>query len=206
MPGVTVVVPDQLALVAGQATDLMLRVSELGGGRISFSAGSVPAQDKDDPWAFLHLAAGAAQDAIDLFPGCWIYGTEVHVVWDRTEGQQPSVSRTVLLQRRPDLDHPTFVDRWTVGHAELARRHHPGICRYVQRVVVEPLTGDTPPADGIACLAYATTDDLELRQYDSSEGEAIIQADVAGFLDRTAGRRIVGREREVVDPPLPTAD
>lgn len=204
--GVTVVVPDHLALVAGQTADLLVRLGELGGGRLSVSSGPVPAEHGDDPWAFLHVDADAAQDAVDLFPGCWVYRTDVHVVWDRTEGQRPSISRTVLLQRHPGIDHPEFVQRWTVGHAALATEHHPGICRYVQRVVVERLTDETPPADGIACLAYASTDDFELRQYDSPEGQAIIQQDVARFLDRTAGRRIVGRERDVVESALPPPD
>ena len=205
-PGVTVVIPDHLALVAGQTTDLLLRLANLGGGRMSLSAGPVPAEHEDDPWAFLHLGEDALQDVIDLFPGCWIYQTEVHVVWDRTEGRPPAVSRTVLLQRNPDIDHPEFVHRWTVGHATLARDHHPGICRYVQRVVIDTIGDQTPPADGIASLAYATTEDLERRQYDSPEGAQIIEADVAGFLDRRAGRRIVGREKDVADDPFPASD
>jgi uncharacterized protein (TIGR02118 family) len=169
----------------------------MGGGRLTLAPEVEDDDDPDAPWAFLHLAGADVKDVRATYGGCWIYQTEVHVVWDKARRREPAVSRTVLLQRNPSLDHAEFVQRWTVGHAELALRHHPGICRYVQRVVVDALTPDAPPADGIASLAYAEIADFELRQYDSPEGEQIIQADVADFLDRSSGRRIVAREQDI---------
>jgi hypothetical protein len=187
----SVVVPDAATLShLGGLRVLGRRIQDAGGGRLALSR-------EGDLKALAHLDADEGLEALGDLGGAWVYRTDVHVVWDRTEGAQPEVSRTVLLQRNPNLDHAAFVGRWTVQHAELARQHHPGIIRYVQRVVVEALTPAAPPADGIASLAYGTEADLEHRQYDSPEGQAIIQEDVAGFLDREAGRRALGPELDV---------
>ena len=193
-PGLTVLVPAGLA----PAEPITTLVARLGGGRLAEREPGAP----DGPAAALHLDAARATEAdvIGSFPDCWIYRTAVHVVFDRLGGAAPATARTVPLQRNPVLDHQGFVERWTVGHAALARRHHPGIGRYVQRVVVERLTPEAPPGDGIACLAYRTHEDLELRQYDSPEGQRTIQEDVAGFLDKAAGLRVVGPEADVDTP------
>lgn len=117
------------------------------------------------------------------------YEIEEHVVLDRGVADPP-VRRIVFVRRLPSLTHAEFVDHWTGRHAELARRHHPGLCRYVQHVVVRPLTPGAPPFDGVAELCFASRHDFETRMYDSPEGKAIIRADVATFIDTTAGRRL----------------
>lgn len=197
-PGYTVVAPVSAGVSEQMAKRLGNGVAAFGGGRLTLWPDAEDLGDPDAPWAFAHLPGEANPDEVRAaYPGCWVYRTDVHVVWDHQRRRPPEVSRTVLLQRNPDIDHAEFVQRWTVGHAELAKQHHPGVCRYVQRVAVERLTPETPAADGIASLAYHDLADFELRQYDSPEGERIIQEDVAGFLDRTAGRRIVAREQDI---------
>jgi hypothetical protein len=197
-PGFTVVAPVSAGVSEAMAKRLGNGVATFGGGRLTLWPDAVDQGDPDAPWAFAHVHGETQpEELLAAYGGCWIYRTEVHVVWEHQRRRPPEVSRTVLLQRNPDIGHAEFVQRWTVGHAELARRHHPGIVRYVQRVVVDVLTDDTPPADGIASLAYHDLADFELRQYDSPEGERIIQEDVAGFLDRTAGKRIVAREQDI---------
>lgn len=195
-------VPDAYALSGlGGLRRLQAQIAALGGGRLAMSR-------EGDLKAVVHLGEDAEAEALvpGTFPRCWLYRTDVHVVWDRfadgTAGRpEPAVSRTIVLQRRAELDHAAFVERWTVGHAPLAARHHPGIARYIQRVVLEQLTPDTPAADGISSLAYANEDDRRDRQYDSEEGRDAIQADVAGFLDVAAGRRALGPELDVAAAP-----
>jgi uncharacterized protein (TIGR02118 family) len=197
-PGYTIVAPVRAGVSEKMAKRLGNGVATFGGGRLTLWPDAEDQGDPDAPWAFAHMPGTVKpEELLAAYGGCWIYRTEVHVVWEHPRRRSPDISRTVLLQRHPDIDHAEFVQRWTVGHAELARRHHPGIVRYVQRVVVDVLSDDTPPADGIASLAYHDMADFELRQYDSPEGEAIIQADVAEFLDRSAGRRIVAREQDI---------
>ncbi|OWY63077.1 hypothetical protein B7486_55030, partial [cyanobacterium TDX16] len=175
-PGYTVVAPVSAGVSETMAKRLGNGLAAFGGGRLTLSADVEDLGDPDAPWAFAHVSGDAnADELVQAYPECWTYRTEVHVVWEHQRRRPPVVSRTVLLRRNPALDHAEFVQRWTVGHAELARRHHPGISRYVQRVVVDVLTPDAPPADGIASLAYHDLADFELRQYDSPEGEAIIQ-------------------------------
>lgn len=191
-PGITVFVPHGHRI---RSPGTIAVATRLGGARHAIPVQG-PDQPQDGPDQVLHLTCTPDQ-AVAAFDGCWIYRTEVHVVFDRLGDDEPATARTVLLRRNPALDHEGFVQRWTVGHAELAKRHHPGIGRYVQRVVVQRLTPDTPEGDGIACLAYRTQEDLELRQYDSPEGQEIIQADVAGFLDKAAGVRVIGPELQI---------
>jgi len=118
------------------------------------------------------------------------YRVDERVQWD--DGRA-TVARISFVRRAPGLTHEEFARHWTEVHAPLARRHHPGICRYVQNIVVEPLTRDAPDIDGIAELGFASLDDFRDRMYDSPEGREIITADVRTFLDVEAGWRMLAR-------------
>ena len=78
-------------------------------------------------------------------------------------------------------------------HAPLARRHHPALSRYVQNVVVEPVTPGAAEVDGIAELGFRSIEDMTARMYDSPEGAAIIRADVHRFIDAATGWRVLTR-------------
>lgn len=86
-----------------------------------------------------------------------------------------------LCRRRPDIDHEAYVERVLRGHVPLALRHHPTMLGYVVNVVEEAGAG-LEPLDSIAELTFASFDDFEHRLYDSAEGRAAIERDVAGFL------------------------
>lgn len=191
---ITVVVPDDDVLDdLGGAPGLRARMAALGGGRRLLAAPGEP--EPADVAAVLHLHDPPDEDEVlRLLPDTWAWEIDPHHVWDRLEGRVPHTVRSVLLRRHPDLDPDAFARRWTVQHAELARRHHPGVARYTQHVTVVPLTADTPEVDGIAELAYATEHDRLERQYDSPEGGDAIRVDVAGFLDLAGGRRLLGVE------------
>jgi len=118
------------------------------------------------------------------------YRVDERVQWDHGGA---TITRVSFVRRAPGLTHAQFADHWTTVHAPLARQHHPGICRYVQNVVVETLTPGAPDVDGIAELGFASLDDLRARMYDSPAGQAAITADVGTFIDVPAGWRMLAR-------------
>jgi uncharacterized protein (TIGR02118 family) len=120
------------------------------------------------------------------------YCVEPRMQWDIGDA---TVTRISFVRRASGLTRDEFAHHWSERHAPLARVHHPGICRYVQNVVVEALTPDAPEIDGIAELGFASLADLRERMYDSPEGQQIIREDVLRFIDlgRGAGWRMVAR-------------
>jgi len=118
------------------------------------------------------------------------YLVDERVQWEEAA---PGIERIAFVRRLPALSHEDFADHWMFDHAPLARRHHPGICRYVQNVVIGTIDGATPGVDGIAELGFASRADLEQRMYDSPRGREVIAADVARFIDIAAGWRVLTR-------------
>jgi len=122
--------------------------------------------------------------------GAEAYRVDERVQWERGD---PAVTRISFVRRARGLTREDFARHWSEVHAPLARAHHPGICRYVQNVVVHTLTPDTPDVDGIAELGFASLDDFRERMYDTPEGKETIAADVREFIDVTAGWRMLAR-------------
>ena len=91
--------------------------------------------------------------------------------------RSPGTKMLSPLRRLDGLTHEQFVEHWRGEHARLALKHVLGIGRYVNNVVVAPLTADAPEFDGIVEVHY-----LEKRRFDSPEGQEIMAADVAKFL------------------------
>jgi len=85
-------------------------------------------------------------------------------------------------------------------HARLARKHHPVLVRYVQNIVVEPLTPGAPEVDGIAELGFRALRDVHERMYDSPAGAEIIRRDVRRFLDVPAGWRMLAQRSRPARP------
>jgi uncharacterized protein (TIGR02118 family) len=128
------------------------------------------------------------------------YEVEERLQWDYERtwplGEvTPGVKQVSFLRRLDGLTPPAFADHWVNAHAPLAARHHPTIWRYVQNVVVQRLTPDAPGLDGIAELTFRSFEDWRDRKYDSPEGQAIIAADIARFIDRQTLTHVLARER-----------
>lgn len=83
--------------------------------------------------------------------------------------------------RRPELSHDQYVRRLLEGHVPLALRHHPTMRRYVVNVVEQSPPG-FPACDSIGELSFDDLADFRERLYDSPEGRAAIERDVASFL------------------------
>lgn len=106
----------------------------------------------------------------------------------------PGIVHLPTVVRRADLSRARMVAHWRHVHAPLVNVHNPGVARYVQNVVVAPLTPDAPEIDGTAQLHFRAIADFRERFHDSDAGRAVVAADVASFLDRHAGWRIVAEE------------
>jgi uncharacterized protein (TIGR02118 family) len=86
-----------------------------------------------------------------------------------------------LCRRRAELTHVEYVDRLLRGHVPLALRHHPAMRGYVVNVVEDTGPG-LEPIDSIGELTFDGLADYEERLYDTPEGRAAVERDVAGFL------------------------
>ena len=89
----------------------------------------------------------------------------------------PASKLVAALRRVPALSHDQFLDHWLHTHAPLALRHVLGIGGYVTNEVTAPITPGSPDLDGIVEVLYTGT-----REFDSPEGETIMRADTASFL------------------------
>jgi uncharacterized protein (TIGR02118 family) len=104
------------------------------------------------------------------------------------------------VRRAAGLSREEFADHWTNVHAPLARRHHPVLVRYVQNIVIEPVTPGAPEVDGIAELGFRRLKDVHERMYDSPAGAEIIRRDVLRFLDVPAGWRMLAQRARPARP------
>jgi uncharacterized protein (TIGR02118 family) len=109
-------------------------------------------------------------------------------------GEPPGLCRLVFVRRAPSLSRAEMARHWTERHTPIVHRHHPAFWHYAQNVVVEPLTPDAPEVDGVAEMRFHSVTDLRDRFYDNEEGRRIVADDVAQFLDRGAGWRILSRD------------
>ena len=160
-----------LGAIPDDADELYLPVGEGATGRPEHVAGV----------AVLRQAAPVPADAD-------AYQVDERPQWDR--GGE-AVVRIAFVRRAPGLSHDEFADHWTNVHAPLARKHHPTLVRYVQNVVIDPLTPGAPEVDGVAELGFRTLRDVHERMYDSPAGAEIIRRDIQRFLDVAAGWRIL---------------
>jgi uncharacterized protein (TIGR02118 family) len=122
-----------------------------------------------------------------------------HRDWPPGE-ESPGIGRISFVRALPGLGRAEMARHWGEVHWPIARVHHPALWRYVQNVVVEPITPDAPEVDGIAELRFRSVADLRERFYDSEEGKRIVADDVVTFLDRGAGWRLLARETWIRSP------
>lgn len=95
------------------------------------------------------------------------------------------VKMMFLCRRRPDVDHARYVAMVLNDHVPLALRHHPTMRSYVVNVVEQSPPG-WPELDSVAALGFDSFADYRDRLYDSAEGRAAIERDVARFMGGAA--------------------
>lgn len=107
-------------------------------------------------------------------------------------GVVPGIVVVFGVRARPGLDLAAYDAHWRDSHGPKALRHHVGMDDYVQWTVAG---GAAPGAvgvghDGFSLCGFATEDDLRTRFFDGPEGQAIISADAAAFVDLTRLDRV----------------
>jgi uncharacterized protein (TIGR02118 family) len=121
----------------------------------------------------------------------------IQIEWTRQwpDGEPtPAIEQLAFVPRVASVTHEQFAAHWSERHTPLVRVHHPGMARYVQNVITEPLTPVTRELDGVAQLYFRTSHDFHERYFDSDEGQRIVLEDVARFLERGAGWNFLAQE------------
>jgi uncharacterized protein (TIGR02118 family) len=170
---------------------------------------SVHRPHPDEPPAQPLDVAGVVMAWVDgdapLDPATWfdapvtayLVDERVQIEWARDwpDGvATPAIEQLAFVPRIPSVTHDQFAEHWSERHTPLVRVHHPGMARYVQNVITEPLTPDARELDGVAQLYFRTSYDLHERYFDSEEGQRIIFEDVAKFLERGTGWGFLAQE------------
>lgn len=102
---------------------------------------------------------------------------------DWPDGERsPGIKSVFPVNRTEWMDGAQFADHWHHSHGPLAVKHHIGLSKYVQNVVVAALSEGAPWYDGFAELHYRTAEDLRERHVDSPEGAEIIAEDSSKFV------------------------
>jgi len=78
--------------------------------------------------------------------------------WPDTE-RSPGLVTLNLIERPPGMSRDTWIHRWHDRLSPVTAKIQPR-CRYVRNLVLEPLTDDAPPWEGIVEECFATTADL----------------------------------------------
>jgi len=120
----------------------------------------------------------------------YLVDERIQIEWTREwpdGAATPAIEQLAFVPRVSSITHEQFAEHWSERHTPLVRIHHPGMARYVQNVIMEPLTPDAPAFDGVAQLYFRTSHDFHERYFDSEEGQRIIFDDVAKFLERGVG-------------------
>lgn len=110
------------------------------------------------------------------------YTADALVHWDDAPGTRYPFTMVACSCRIPGIAPAQFVERYR-QHAAVARVHHPTIRRYEQWFVNASLEGSRP-CEAIALLHFDSAEDHALRLYRDEDSRAVVDADVARFLDR----------------------
>ena len=138
------------------------------------------------------LRASVAERMRREGPAVWHYHVAEYVRRDERPtipiGQRmPGVKEIFLLTRPAGRTPSEFAAHWLEVHHPLALRHHVGMWKYVQNLVVARFGEAGMPFDGVAELHYPTVADARERRYGSEEGRAAIAADRPHFVGGSVG-------------------
>jgi uncharacterized protein (TIGR02118 family) len=127
----------------------------------------------------------------------YLVDERIQIEWTRDwpdSEPTPAIEQLAYVPRIASITREEFAEHWSERHTPLVRVHHPGMARYVQNVIIEPLTPVTQELDGVAQLYFRTAHDLHERYFDSEEGQRIVFEDVAKFLERGKGWGFLAQE------------
>jgi len=106
-----------------------------------------------------------------------------HRTWADGE-RSPGVTMIALIRRPERLSYEDFIAHWHGSHTPKSLQIHP-LTRYIRNVVARPLTPGAPRYEGIVPESFESVEhffDPRLL-YGSKENKALMEADMAAFLD-----------------------
>jgi hypothetical protein len=172
---------ERVVAVARGATGARVWVADAGSpvDVVACSTGAEPHYDRP-----------VFEDVLQLVDA-WV----VHEVvqWDDGGFGADEMSILAFERRKAGVTRDEFVTRYRDGHGPLAREHHPGMARYVQRFVVPEPGAPEPAVDAVAELTFRSAADRRDRFYATPDSQRIVLADVDGYMDRAVGWSVVAR-------------
>jgi hypothetical protein len=107
-----------------------------------------------------------------------------HPAWDDTTASnlEPRIKQVSFLKAQPDLTPPEFTRHFR-EHVDVARVHHPAICRYVQHDVVETAGEPALDVQGVSELWFADEGTLVERYFAGPNSVAGVRADNREYID-----------------------
>jgi EthD domain len=107
-----------------------------------------------------------------------------HPAWDHTArlGLAPAVKQVSFLKAQTDLSVAAF-RRHFREHVDVARVHHPAICRYAQHDVVDAAGDPAFDVQGVSELWFADEASLVERYFAGPDSVAVVRADNREYID-----------------------
>ena len=109
---------------------------------------------------------------------------QTHQAWDDTTSTkiEPQNKHVSFLKAQPDLTRSEFTRHFR-EHVDVARVHHPAICRYVQHDVIETAGEPALNVQGVSELWFADERSLVDRYFASPDSVAVVRADNREYID-----------------------
>jgi hypothetical protein len=151
-------------------------------------------------WSALHWIFTEDGSAPQLPGDLTAIALQQHMGWDYErswpDGEvTPGVKQVSFLHKGRGISDEDFLRRYR-AHVPEARRHMPGLWKYVQNLV-DPLPSDRAEPYGFSELWFASIDDFRDRYWATAESQKEEHAEVSTFLSSRTWSMIV---HEVVQP------
>jgi hypothetical protein len=156
-------------------------------------------------WSALHWIFCEDGTEPELAPGLSAITLAHHVGWDYERSwpdgaPTPGIKQVSFLHKGRGVSDDDFRQRYR-AHVGEARRHMPGLWKYVQNLV-DPLPSDRAELFGVSELWFASVDDFRDRYWATPESQIEEHAEVSTFLSSRTWSMIV---HEVIQPCGPAS-
>jgi hypothetical protein len=136
-------------------------------------------------WSALHWIFCAGNVRPDLPAGLVAIAVQEHLGWDYQRSwpvgsATPGLKQLSFIHKGRGVSDEDFQRRYR-AHVPEARRHMPGLWKYVQNLM-DPLPSDRAEPYGVSELWFASVDDFRERYWASPESQPEEHAEVSQFL------------------------
>ncbi len=136
-------------------------------------------------WSALHWIFCDTGVRPEIPAGLPTFTLQEHLGWDYERSwpdgtATPGIKQLSFIHKARDVSDEDFVRRYR-AHVPEARRHMPGLWKYVQNLV-DPLPSDRAEPYGVSELWFDSIDDFRERYWASPESQPEEHAEVSQFL------------------------